>query len=157
MIKHRYCLVTNMVGMFLDLMDDIVDSTTALCPATFDCPSTLKPQPLSRNYVIFSRDPRPRIHRALASSFWTILVRGLKVPIYMLFAFDRYWKGIAIFRVKFFEILFRSSYPRREVSRKIFVIVEKIRFDVVWFNYVFEKMRYFVCRMYFDGGYNENI
>lgn len=79
MIKHRYCLVTNMVGMFLDLMDDIVDSTTALCPATFDCPSTLKPQPLSRNYVIFSRDPRPRIHRALASSFWTILVRGLKV------------------------------------------------------------------------------
>lgn len=57
----------------------------------------------------------------------------------------------------FFEILFRSSYPRREVSRKIFVIVEKIRFDVVWFNYVFEKMRYFVCRMYFDGGYNENI
>lgn len=64
MIKHRYCLVTNMVGMFLDLMNDIVDSTTALCPATFDCPSTLKPQPLSRNYVIFSRDPRPRIHRA---------------------------------------------------------------------------------------------
>lgn len=67
--KTPYCLVTNMVGMFLDLMDDIVDSTTALCPATFDCPSTLKPQPLSRNYVIFSRDPRPRIHRALASSF----------------------------------------------------------------------------------------
>lgn len=60
-------------------------------------------------------------------------------------------------RVVSCKILFRSSYPRREVSRKIFVIVEKIRFDVVWFNYVFEKMRYFVCRMYFDGGYNENI
>lgn len=155
MIKHRYCLVTNMVGMFLDLMDDIVDSTTALCPATFDCPSTLKPQPLSRNYVIFSRDPRPRIHRALASSFWTILVRGLKVLCFRPLLerncnFSRVW-------VVSCKILFRSSYSRREVSRKIFVIVEKIRFDVVWFNYVFEKMRYFVCRMYFDGGYNENI